>query len=95
VLLWLFGSKARGKSAPDSDIDLLLVLTTVHPETRWLIWGLGSDVSLEYDVLLNVHIIDTDRWDDERQYHGTLWREIEHDGVPLHPQVSSALVAPT
>lgn len=93
--LWLFGSKARGDSTPDSDIDLLIVLTTVQPETQWLIWGLGSDVSLEYDVLLNAHIIDTDRWDDERQYRGTLWREIERDGVPLQPQVSSALVAST
>jgi predicted nucleotidyltransferase len=95
LLLWLFGSKARGDSAPDSDIDLLVVLTSVQPETQWLIWRLGSDVSLEYDVLLNVHIIDADRWDDERLYQGTLWCEIQRDGVPLQPQVPSALVAST
>jgi predicted nucleotidyltransferase len=83
VGLWLFGSKARGDFDPDSDIDLLIVLKTVQPETRWQIWGLGSDISLEYDVLLNTHIIDAARWDDEHQYRGTLWREIERDGVPL------------
>ena len=93
--LWLFGSKARGELSPDSDIDLLIILTTAQSETRWLIWGLGSDVSLEYDVLLNAHIIDATRWDDERRYRGTLWREIERDGVPLQPQISSAPAALT
>jgi predicted nucleotidyltransferase len=90
VGLWLFGSRARGESGPDSDIDLLVVLTTVQPEVRWHIWELGADTSLEYDVLLNVHITDAARWDQERRYRGTLWREIERDGVPLSPRVSSA-----
>lgn len=95
VELWLFGSKARGESGPDSDIDLLVVLTTVQPEVRWHIWELGSDISLEYDVLLNVHIIDAARWDQEHRYCGTLWREIERDGVPLSPRFSSASAATT
>jgi predicted nucleotidyltransferase len=85
--LWLFGSKARGESSLDSDIDLLVVLTTVRPETQRLIWGLGSDVSLEYDVLLNVHIVDIARWQDERHYRGTLWEEIERDGILLTQSV--------
>jgi predicted nucleotidyltransferase len=91
--LWLFGSRARGESSPDSDIDLLVVLTTVQPEVRWHIWELGSDISLEYDVLLNVHIIDAIRWDQEHRYRGTLWREIERDGILLLPRVSSASAA--
>ena len=91
--LWLFGSKARGDSDSDSDIDLLVVLKTARPEVRWHIWGLGSDVSLEYDVLLNAHIVDAARWNDECRYRGTLWREIERDGVPLRPEVSPALAA--
>jgi predicted nucleotidyltransferase len=83
VGLWLFGSKARGDSDADSDIDLLVVLRNAQPEIRWYIWDLGSDVSLGYDILLNAHIIDAARWDDERRYRGTLWREIERDGVPF------------
>ena len=46
VGLWLFGSKARGDSDADSDIDLLVILKNAQPETRWVIWGLGSGVSL-------------------------------------------------
>ena len=81
--LWLFGSKTRGEPRPDSDIDLLVVLTATEPKTQWLIWGLGSDISLEYDVLLNAHIIDAAHWQDERRYRGTLWQEIERDGILL------------
>jgi len=83
--LWLSGSKARRDADADSDIDLLVVLETVQPETRWHIWGLGADVSPKYDVLLNTHVVDVARWHDECRYHGTLWREIERDGVPLRP----------
>ena len=55
--LWLFGSKARGDPDADSDIDLLVILEDVQPETQWHIWDLSSDISLQYDVLLNTHII--------------------------------------
>jgi len=93
VGLWLFGSKARGDFEPDSDIDILLVLRAIRPETRWQVWGLASDISLEYDILLNVHMIDAARWDDERRYRGTLWREIDRDGVPLRPDTLPAATA--
>ena len=83
VGLWLFGSKARGDADADSDIDLLVVLTSSEPELQWRIWGIGADISLEYDVLLNTHMVDGTRWDAERRYRGTLWREIQRDGVPL------------
>jgi predicted nucleotidyltransferase len=83
VGIWLFGSKARGDADPDSDIDLFVVLTSTEPELQWHIWDLGADISLKYDVLLNTHIVDAARWDDERRYRGTLWQEIQRDGVPL------------
>jgi hypothetical protein len=91
VGVWLFGSKARGEADADSDIDLLVVLENVQPETRWHIWGLGADISLEYDVLLNTHIIDAARWDDERRFRGTVWREIAHDGVRLEASSASTV----
>jgi len=47
----------------------------------------------EYDILLNVHMIDAARWDDERRYRGTLWREIDRDGVPLRPDTLPAATA--
>jgi predicted nucleotidyltransferase len=83
VGVWLFGSKARGNADLDSDIDLLVVVELAQPVARRRVWTLGADLSLEHDVLLNAHIIDAERWSDESRFRGTLWREIERDGIPL------------
>ena len=80
---WLFGSKARGDFGPDSDIDLLIVI----PDLDWSLWDeirlTAARVSLEYDVLLNTHILDQPRWRAQTRYRDTLWREVQQDGVSL------------
>jgi predicted nucleotidyltransferase len=47
---WLFGSKARGDSAPDSDIDVLVVVNSedwrIHKQVRFL----AADICLMYGM---------------------------------------------
>ena len=85
VGVWLFGSKSRGDFRPDSDIDLLVVLRDLRPAKRWCIREIAAECSLTYDVLFNVHILDQAGWDEEVHYQGTLWRELQRDGVLLLP----------
>ena len=80
---WLFGSKARGDFGPDSDIDLLIVIPELDWSLRDEIRLTAARVSLEYDVLLNTHILDQPRWRAQTHYQDTLWREVQQDGVPL------------
>lgn len=87
--LWLFGSKSRGDFGPDSDIDLLVVLEDLQPEKRWRIRQIAARCSLEYDVLFNTHILDQERWEKEVRHQGTLWHEIQRDGVSLMPAAIS------
>ena len=84
--LWLFGSKSRGDFDSDSDIDLLVVLKILQPETRWRIREIAARCSLEYDVLFNTHILDQARWEEEVHYQSTLWHEIQRDGASLLPK---------
>lgn len=81
--VWLFGSKARGDFGPHSDIDLLIVI----PELDWSLWDeirlIAARVSLEHDTLLNTHILDQSHWDTQMQYMGTLWWQVQRDGVLL------------
>ena len=90
--IYLFGSKARGNFQPDSDIDLLVVARQLSPDARWLIRAAAADYSLQYDVLLNTHILDQTRWQAIAQYENSLWREVERDGVPILVPAASTLV---
>ncbi len=81
--LWLFGSKARGDFTADSDLDLLIVLRHLHPERRGVIRRIAARISLDYDTLINTHLLDKARWDALAQYQDTLWREVQRDGILL------------
>lgn len=81
--VWLFGSKARGDFGPESDIDVLIVVAQHEAWSRRSVHEAAADCSLEHDTLLNTHIIDQARWEQEKRFHGTLWREVMRDGVLL------------
>jgi len=85
IAVYLFGSKARGNFAPDSDLDVLIVLENVDGHVQDEIHLLGARVSLEYDVLINTHILSRARWEEMARQQATLWREVQQDGVPLMP----------
>ena len=91
--IWLFGSKVRGDFDADSDIDLLAVIQAQDWDVWHTIRRISARQSLEYDVLFNVHIIDRAYWNDEIKYQGTLWREIQRDGVPLLPEMADRTVS--
>jgi uncharacterized protein len=81
--LWLFGSKARGDFDDDSDIDVLIVLRHLDPNRRSVIRRMAARISLDYDILINTHILEEAEWEKAVRFHGTIWREIERDGIPL------------
>jgi predicted nucleotidyltransferase len=83
VEAYLFGSKARGDCTPDSDLDLLIVLETDNWETKDEVRFIAADISLEYDVLINTHILSQARWKEMAHQQTTLWREVQRDGVLL------------
>jgi len=83
--VWLFGSKARGDFGPDSDIDVLVVLEAADWKRKEQIHMTDSRISLEYDVLLNTHILSRERWAEMVRHQATLWREVQRDGVALLP----------
>lgn len=88
ITLYLFGSKARGDSRPESDIDLLIIVRQLDADSRWLVRATAADCSLQHDVLFNTHIYEKERWDYLAHYQDTLWRELQRDGVPLHDLIA-------
>jgi predicted nucleotidyltransferase len=74
----LFGSKARGDSHPDSDIDILIVVDNDDWRFSHAISQLAARVSLNYDVLLGPRVIRQARWQ-----HSLLYSTISSEGIPL------------
>lgn len=88
---YLFGSKARGDFHTDSDIDLLVIVNRLDPNSRWQIRATAADCSLKFDVLFNTHIVDKVRWDWLAETQDTLWRELQRDGILLHDLATEAI----
>ena len=81
--VWLFGSKARGDSGPDSDVDVLVILEEVDARQVDAVHLIGARVSLEHAVLLNTHIFDYHHWSNMARYHAPLWHHVQRDGILL------------
>ncbi|KAA0265025.1 MAG: nucleotidyltransferase domain-containing protein, partial [Chloroflexi bacterium] len=58
----LFGSKARGNSTPDSDVDVLILAKTEDRQLQKAISKISSQIDLDYDILLNSLLIADKRW---------------------------------
>jgi len=85
----LFGSKARGDSDMESDIDLIVLVDADDRELRSELWCIASDLSLEHNVVLSVRVYAQDRWAETQRIHLPLSREIAADSIPLTTELAS------
>jgi uncharacterized protein len=79
----LFGSKARGDSAPDSDIDVLILAEEEGRQVRKTISKISSQIGLDYDVCLGALLIANKRWRQMSSERFSLCRNVERDGILL------------
>ncbi len=83
VHLRLIGSKARGDSAPDSDMDLLIVLKDCDWQMEKRIYDLCFDISVARDVLLSPVIFTQSEYASRRNRVTPFYRITEAEGIPL------------
>ncbi len=79
----LFGSKARRDSTDYSDIDVLLIIADETWRVKDDITNISADISLEYDVLLDVRVIGAARWQYMAEIRAGLYRQIAREAIPL------------
>lgn len=84
----LFGSKARGDASAESDIDILIITPSENWQTARKIRQAGARVSLEHDVLFNIHVISGTRWAEMERAQSIYWRNVQRDGIQLLPQTA-------
>ena len=83
ISLVLFGSKARGDSRPDSDIDVLVVVDKDDFEIRQTIRDIAADVWLEYGPYISTRIWSLAHYRKLEKLQSPLYRCIRDEGVEL------------
>jgi predicted nucleotidyltransferase len=83
VRLVLYGSRARGDAAADSDVDLLAVVDGIAgDDARRVLWRLAVEAELRRPgVLLAVVVMTAAEWEAERDF--SFPRAVRREGVPV------------
>ena len=78
----LFGSKARGDSDPESDIDLLVLTTRpIEWRERHLIIDTLFEIEIEYGVIISIIINTVQEWQDGIFSVLPIHEEISKEGI--------------
>lgn len=82
--LYLFGSVARNRHEPDSDIDILvLVPGKVDTGLKEEIIDLAYDVELEYDVVFGIVARSKEFWVSEKAASMPFHQNVQRDAVRI------------
>jgi predicted nucleotidyltransferase len=83
--LRLFGSKARGDSTPESDIDILVIVS--GDSERWrlamAVTDIAFSVNLEHDVFISPVVVSEAVRRDPVWHETPFARSAYHDGLPF------------
>ncbi len=79
----LFGSRARGDWRPDSDYDVLVVLTRRTPEAVSACYDAVMEVLLATGRLVSLKIFPRDEFDRLRAIPTPFMAAVQQEGIPL------------
>lgn len=96
LLLVLFGSKARGNDAPDTDLDVLLITDGEPQDMEKRMSVVTSALNLEHGVFINTLIFSRDRWASFAKRRAAFWQNVQRDGIVLlrSPRFPENLLTP-
>ena len=78
----VFGSTARDRRRPDSDIDIFILLPRVSRKIEEDLFDLAYELELKYDCLIDLVIFDEDSLK-ERFSFTPLYRKVISEGVSV------------
>jgi predicted nucleotidyltransferase len=79
--IWIFGSRARGDSAWDSDFDVCVVLKTTNEETNEFVRNVAWEVGFENERVVTTVILSEDGFENGPMSESTLVENILREGI--------------
>jgi predicted nucleotidyltransferase len=79
----VFGSKARGTARPDSDLDLLVLISAGDWRTRAAVANVGYALSDQHDVDPSILARTVDEWRARSDARSPFWQTVSRDGVAV------------
>ena len=81
----LYGSYARGDYDDDSDIDIMVRVICTRDQLenyRHILSDVASGLSLEYNVMVSVSVVDTETFNRYRR-HLPYFENVEREGIKI------------
>jgi predicted nucleotidyltransferase len=79
----LFGSKARGDDRPDSDIDILVIISKGDWHMQGVACGVATSILLEDEVIVSPKVINREQYNKMMERETFFIRNVTHEGVTV------------
>ncbi len=79
----LFGSKVRGQTGPDSDVDIMIELAKRSPEIESEIDDITFEVNLRNDSFITTIVFGQDELQQGPMKESPIYKTIRKEGIPV------------
>jgi predicted nucleotidyltransferase len=83
VSVLLFGSKARGESHKESDIDIFVLVRTKSSRVNEIVARISSDVWEHHDIVLSPVVYSMYEQEKNLSMHSFFFEAVQAEGIPL------------
>ena len=82
----IFGSKARGSSDEDSDLDVLVIIYEGDWETKKSVAEPGYTLVIGTEVVPSLIVLTAEEWIYHQDYEAPFWQTVTRDGISVFHQ---------
>lgn len=79
----IFGSKARGSSHQDSDLDILVVIQEGDWKTKKTVAEPGYLLAIGTQVVPSLIVLTHEEWANHKAHQAPFWQTVTRDGITV------------